>query len=93
MWKNTDSVIKWFNDLKNKRRLTFIQFDICEFYPNISENLLKQALNYVKEYTEITDEETEIILQTKKSFLFEDGVAWVKKGTKPFDYNGFLGWC
>ena len=39
-WKNTESVIKWFRKLENKKKLPFIQFDICEFYPSISETLL-----------------------------------------------------
>ena len=43
-WKNTESVIKWFENLENKDNLVFIQFDICEFYPNISEKLLKKSI-------------------------------------------------
>ena len=34
-WKNTDSVINWFSELKNKKRLTFIQFDVVNFYASI----------------------------------------------------------
>ena len=85
LWKNSDSVIEWFKNLDNKNSLTFIQFDICEFYPSISEKLMKDALNYAKTHTEITTEDTKTILQTKKSFLFENGTPWVKKGNKPFD--------
>ena len=54
MWKNSDAVIDWFMDLENKNSYSFIQFDICEFYPNITENLLTKALNYAKNYENIT---------------------------------------
>ena len=47
-WKNTHSVIEWFEKLENKKNLVFIQFDIVEFYPSISEELLKKALEYEK---------------------------------------------
>ena len=39
-WKNTDSVIKWFNGLENKENLKFIVFDVEKFYPSISKDLL-----------------------------------------------------
>ena len=71
LWKNSDSVIEWFKNLENKKSLNFIQFDICEFYPNISEKLLSDALKYAKNYTTISAEDTKIILETKKFFLFE----------------------
>ena len=32
-WKNTSSVMKWFNSLENEERLSFICFDVCKFYP------------------------------------------------------------
>ena len=62
-------------------------FDIVEFYPNISENLLKKALNYAKQYVRITPEEIKTILQTKKVFLLIDGQPWIKKGNKLFDVS------
>ena len=43
-WKNTASVLKWFNSLENKEKLSFICFDVCEFYPSINEKLLSKAL-------------------------------------------------
>ena len=56
-----------------------------EFYPNISEDLLKKALDYAKQHVHITKEEIKIILQTKKGLLFTDGKPWIKKGNKVFD--------
>ena len=41
--KNTKSAIDWFKGLENKGNLTFIQFDINNFYSNISKKLLKTS--------------------------------------------------
>ena len=84
-WKNSFEVIDWFKELENKDTLTFLLFDIVEYYPNITEELLKKALNYAKNHVDITQEEIKIILQTKKALLFSDGKPWVKKGHKNFD--------
>ena len=50
-WKNTDSVIKWFCDIQDKKRFCFINFDINDFYPSISEELLLKSINFAKTYT------------------------------------------
>ena len=47
-----------------------MQFDICEFYPSISEELLMKALQFAKTKTTVTDKEIEIILHVRKSFYF-----------------------
>jgi hypothetical protein len=79
-WKNTKSVIDWFKNLTDKKKLKFIQFDICEFYPSISENLLIEALNFAESFVDISDDERKIILQAKQSLLFDQDNPWVKKG-------------
>ena len=38
-WKNTNNVISWFNNIENKKDCTFIQFDIKDFYPSITEEI------------------------------------------------------
>ena len=43
-WKNTTEVINWFEEIENKASKHFIQFDICEYYPSIKEQLLMEAL-------------------------------------------------
>ena len=49
-WKNTSSVLKWFNSLQNKELLSFICFDVCDFYPSITEKLLCKALDFANSY-------------------------------------------
>ena len=78
-WKNTASVLKWFNSLKYKSSLSFICFDICEFYPSITEKLLSKALNFASEHRQITSQERETILHAKWSLLFSNNCPWEKK--------------
>ena len=39
LWINTKEAIDWFSNIKNKKKATFIQFDIVEFYPSINEKI------------------------------------------------------
>ena len=78
-WKNTANVLKWFNSLENKSSLSFICFDVCEFYPSITEKLLSKALDFATDYRRITNHEREIILHAKRSLLFSDNCPWEKK--------------
>jgi hypothetical protein len=41
-WRSTADVIAWFYTLENKSTFSFIVFDVVDFYPSISENLLSQ---------------------------------------------------
>ena len=36
---------------------TFIQFDIIDFYPSITKNLLIDSINYARKYIDITNEQ------------------------------------
>ena len=84
-WKNTDSLIEWFIKLENKKRLSFIQFDLVEFYPSITEKLLINALNFAANYTEISEMDKKVILHCRKSYLCSKNSIWVKKGASNFD--------
>ena len=78
-WKNTNSVISWFKNLPNKSSRSFICFDIVDFYPSITEELLLNALTFASQFNTITDEEKHIIMQAKKSVLFSRNQIWRKK--------------
>ena len=86
-WKNSFEVIDWFNKLERKNRLSFIEFDIIEFYPSISEDVLKKSLEWAKTIVDISEEEINIILQTKIAPLFFNNQCWIKKGSKAFDVS------
>ena len=47
-WKNTENFITWFKKITNKSSYTFIKFDIEEFYPSISKNLLLKPIEFAK---------------------------------------------
>ena len=78
-WKNTSSVLKWFNSLENKERLSFICFDVCEFYPSITKKLLSKALDFASKYRKTSKHERDIILFAKRSLFFSDDCPWEKK--------------
>ena len=81
-WKNSSSVINWFNDLENKDQCTFTQFDIVDFYPSITEELLQKSINHAKLYTHISDDDIEIIMHARKSLLFDNDISWTKKNSE-----------
>ena len=79
LWKNTAAVIDWFTCIKDKESCTFLCFDIVDFYPSITEKLLKDAMEFAQEHISITEKEMEIIFHSRKSLLFADGKVWVKR--------------
>ena len=87
-WGSTGEMLKWFKrrheEDSRPSKSTLIQFDICEFYPSISEELMEKALEYAKRHTKITDDHIQIIRDCRRSILFNGGKAWTKKG-KDFD--------
>ena len=80
-WKNSQSVIEWFRKLKNKTQRRFISFDICEFYPSITESLLSKALDHASNYTHISDKDRQIIMHAKSSLLYHKNNHWTKKNS------------
>jgi len=82
-WRNTRSVIDWFSDIEDKSQHTFLIFDIVDFYPSISEALLKLSLDYARQFTTISDEDIEIIMHSRKTLLFSNNEPWVKRGNSP----------
>ena len=78
-WRNLDSVINWFNAIDNKSLCFFIQLDIVEFYPTISENILDATIKFAKQYTDISDENLRIAKHCRKSLLYNNYEPWKKK--------------
>ena len=63
----------------------FISFDIVEFYPSKTQDLLNQALDFASQYTTISQQDREMISHARKSMLFGQGQEWIKTGTGLFD--------
>ena len=51
--KNTQALIPWFKNIKNKSSSSFTKFDNADFYPSISKDLLLKAINFAKSVTPI----------------------------------------
>ena len=71
-WHNTDTVLKWFNNITDKSTCSFTQFDIKEFYPSITENILLQTLKFAKQHTNMNKNDLRIINHYCKSLLYFD---------------------
>ena len=84
-WKNTRDTLDWFNEIPSKEEHSFIAFDIVNFYPSISQDLLDRALEFASAFINIPAEDREIILHAKQSLLFDENVAWAKKQSPGFD--------
>ena len=65
-------MIEWFNNFENKERLSFMVSDIESFYPSTKENLFIKAVQFAKQITEITDEDINLIMQARKTLLFNE---------------------
>ena len=57
-----------------------MQFDIEEFYPTISNELLQKAINYASTFG---NEEINVIMRSRKSLPFDSRNIWIKKGYDP----------
>ena len=70
-----------------------IKFDIVDFYPSITEELLMKSLNYARSIEAIDKNVVNITMHSRKSLLFDRDNVWVKKENSNFDvtmgsYNG-----
>ena len=78
-WINTDDVLKWFEGLQNKGKMTFINLDIVEFYPSISEKLFNEAIQFAANHTPIHNDDLALFMNARKSLLHTNGENWIKK--------------
>ena len=80
----------------DKNKASFVQFDIENFYPSITSDLLHNSIQFAKEVATVSDNDIHIIMQSRKTFneLFNEKKPWVKRcGNEDFDipmgcYNG-----
>ena len=60
-WRSTPTVSEWFRAIENKKTCKFIKFDIAEFYPSISAELLEKSINFARSIVKIEDKIIDII--------------------------------
>ena len=80
-------MLDWFSSIENKRRKNFIQYDIVDFYPSISKNLLSNAINFARNHINISEEEEKIIITAKNKILISDRQPWKKKNSENYFDN------
>ena len=81
-WRNTSTIIEWFKAIKNKAKCRFIRFDIGDFYPFISIELLDRSISFANSLIDIEGYIINTINHARKS-LFADSGAWLKKRWGP----------
>ena len=62
-------------------------FDIKDFYPSITQDLLNKALNFTSEYMYISKCDIDVINDARKSLLFDGSHTWIKKQGSLFDVS------
>ena len=77
-WKNTREVVEWFKNITNKQKHKFIVFDIKDFYPTITKDLLTKCLKFAEEKVQIYNDNKKIIYHARKSLLFNEECTWIK---------------
>ena len=60
--------MQWFKSISNKKASSFVNFDVKNFYPSISEKLLNDAVSYAKSLIHITEEEISVIIPGRNFF-------------------------
>ena len=68
--------------LKKKLQCRFIQLDIAEFYPSISEEILDNAILFAQQYVDVPEKDLCIIKHCRKSLLYNDSEPWKKRNTE-----------
>merc|ERR1712240_404487 len=77
-WTNTNQVLNWFTGLE-KQTYSFFKFDVVDFYPSISEELVTKSLKFAGNYTWMGTEDLSLIKNACKSVLYEQENLWQKK--------------
>ena len=78
-WQDPKQVIEWFKNIAGKTSCTFTTFDVKDFYPSITEPLLRKAILFAKRHTDVSPGDIKVIFHCRKSLLYHNDVPWVKK--------------
>ena len=79
-----DAVVTWFKNIENNHISLFIKFDIVDFYPSGSKDLLMNAINFTKSIAPIHHKIIKTILHAVKLLLFNEKEVWFKKDNPHF---------
>ena len=78
-WRKTRDTIRWFEELEGKGSCKFFKFDFQAFYPSIKKSLFVEAIEWSRNYIDVSGDTFELLLHVSKSFLFTKGKTFKKK--------------
>ena len=78
-WKSTTEVTDWFKTIPNKQQLFFIKWDISCFYPSITEQLYRDAIDFASNFIDISDDEKSILWNARQQIITWGDSTWTKK--------------
>ena len=58
--------------------MKFVMFDIKDFYPSVTQDLMSKTLNFASKCIYIWKCDIDVIHQARKSLLFDGCHAWIK---------------
>ena len=61
-WKSTDTIIDWFEEIKDKHLRKFLILGMKDFYPSITESLMKKALDFAETHTHALQKKIKLLL-------------------------------
>ena len=68
-WCKTQDVISWFKRIQTKEKSSFTKFDIVDFYPLISKDMLTNAITFASIIANIDKKVTNTIMHSRKALL------------------------
>ena len=81
--RSTKEVIRWFNNLENKKQLSYLTFDIVDFHQSITDNPLNKTLKWAQKYHNIAVTEFDAKMHARTTIPFDHkGIVWTKKTKK-----------
>ena len=88
-WISTKEVIRWLNNLENKKQLPYLTLDIVYFYSSINDNLLIKTLKWAQIYNNITATELDTIIHARRTILYNHkrNVWTPKNSNNQFDVS------
>ena len=88
-WTDTDKVLNWFTGLE-KQTYSLFKFDVVDFYPNISKELVIKSIKFAGNYTGVPTEDLSLIkrlvttdfLHVKLNLNYLSYMPYKKQNTK-----------
>ena len=78
-WTDPQQVINWFKSIEEKHNMEFIKFDVKEFYPSITEELLEKSIRFGQKHCEMNEKDIKIVYNAAQSVLYHNEQVWVKR--------------